>query len=68
MERWFFVNVTNNFPLARDVRKMGHLVWNANQDHIYTPRMDRMFVGLAILTVTAINATPMVVQHAQNAL
>jgi hypothetical protein len=68
MERWFFVNVTNNFLLARDVMQMDHLVWNAKKDHIYTQIMDKVFVDLAELTVTAINVTQMVVLHAQIAL
>jgi hypothetical protein len=68
MERRFFVNVTSNSLLARDVIKMDHLVWNARMDHIYTLIMDKVSVDLAILTVTAIDATRTVVRHAQIAL
>jgi len=48
--------------------QMDHLVWNAKKDHIYTQIMDKVFVDLAELTVTAINVTQMVVLHAQIAL
>ena len=68
MEKQFFVNVTNNFLLARNVMKMDHLVWNAKMDHIYTPIMGKVFVDLAILTETAINATRTGVRHARIAL
>ena len=68
MEKWFFANVTNNFLLARDVVKMDKTVLNVKMDHIYTPTMDKVFVDLAILLATAINATQTVVLHAQIAL
>ena len=68
MERQFFVNVTSNSLLARDVMKMEHLVWNVKMDHIYTPIMDKVSVDLAILTETAIDATRTVVRHDQIAL
>jgi len=68
MERWFFVNVTSNFLLARDVVKMEILAWNVKMDHIYTPTMEKVSVDLAILSVTAIAATLMGVLHAQIAL
>jgi len=68
MEKWYFVNVTNNFLIARDVVKMDKTVWIVKMDHIYTPIMDKVCVDLAIHTVTAINAPLMGVPLAQIAL
>jgi hypothetical protein len=67
MEKWYFVNVTNNFLIARDVVKMDKTVWIVKMDHIYTPIMDKVFVDHAILSATAINVTRTVVLHAQTA-
>jgi hypothetical protein len=68
MEKWYFANVTNNSLLARDAAKMVKTVLNVKMDHIYTPTMDKVFVDLAILLATAINATQTVVLNAQIAL
>ena len=68
MEKWFFANVTNNSLLARDVVKMDKTVLNVKMDHIYTPTINKVFVDLAILLATVINATRTVVLHAQIAL
>ncbi len=68
MEKWYFANVTNNSLLARDAVKMVKTVLNVKMDHIYTPTMDKVFVDLAILLATAINATQTVVLNAQIAL
>jgi hypothetical protein len=68
MEKWFFANVTNYSHLVRDAVRMDKTVLNVKMDHIYTATIIKMFVDLATLLATAINATRTVVLHAQIAL
>lgn len=68
MDRSSFANVANNILIARHVWMMVLLVLNAKEVHIYTEKMDKMFVVIAIPLAIVKHALKMVVIHAKIAL